>query len=268
MIVGLLGGLANQMWQAAFGISVAEARREELFFTRFRVDGDVKRSYGLDAFQIEPKFVDKETKSVFHDGGRFNPNVYTAPFNTTFIGYWQTERYLNPALVKQAFCFRGLPSDKSISMAGKISRVWERSVSIHVRRSDYAAETHTRNYHGLLPMKYYNNAMSYIRERVENPQFFVFSDDPDWCRQNFSDATIVDHNKPGNGKSIGQEHEDLWLMSCTRHAIMANSAFSWWSCWLAGDKEGKIAIAPKQWFQNPLAQQMSQDLIPERWLRL
>ena len=75
MIVALQGGLANQLWQLAFGLSVSHARGEELQFTRYRVDNDLKRSYSLDFLNLDLKFVPTEVKPIFFDGGGFNPDV-------------------------------------------------------------------------------------------------------------------------------------------------------------------------------------------------
>jgi hypothetical protein len=109
-------------------------------------------------------------------------------------------------------------------------------------------------------MDYYTVAVQYIKARYENPKFFVFSDEPDWCRANFSgDFVVVDHN--GNFP-----HEDMWLMAQCKHGVIANSSFSWWGCWLGDNQNERICIAPKRWFAG--ANLRTDDLIPERWVKL
>jgi glycosyl transferase family 11 len=261
MIVTLQGGLANQLWQFAFGVSVAKVRKEDVFFTRNRVDADVKRSYALDAFQINPIFVERETENKFYDGGRFNPDVYIAPPDTTFIGYWQAEKFLNPDLVR-ALTLRYKPSDETLKIAEQILEA-DNSVFIHVRRGDYVQEKHTANFHGNLSTEYYARALGHLLD-LTPCKFFVFSDDPGWCYENFPDFQIVDHNKPGDGTASGREHEDLWLMSLCQHAIIANSAFSFWGALLGDEQKGRTVIAPKQWFANSEAP----DMCPERWTKI
>jgi hypothetical protein len=115
-------------------------------------------------------------------------------------------------------------------------------------------------------MEYYQKAIQRIQDSA-HPKFFVFSDDPDWCRETFpKDFTIVGHNKPGNGQSTGAENEDLWLMKLCRHAIIANSAFSWWGAWLGDTQKGRMVIAPKRWFANPSIN--SDDIVPNRWTKI
>jgi hypothetical protein len=264
MIVALQGGLANQMFQCAFGLSVAQMRKEDVFFTRFRVDNDVKRSYSLGAFNVDPQFVNAESDSKFYDGGSFNPEVYTTP-NTTFIGYWQTERYFDARRIRECFSLRNSPSSQSLEIADKIRRT-PNSTFIHVRRGDYISEKHTSEFHGNLSALYYAGAMNKILQAKPDAKFFIFSDDPQWCRSAFPDFEVIDFNRPGNGHQPGREHEDIWLMAQCEHAIIANSAFSWWGAWLGDTKENRMVIAPQPWFQN--ADLVSNDIVPDRWIKL
>ena len=263
MIVTLMGGLCNQLFQYAFGVSVAKARGEEVFFTRNRVDADIKRSYSLSAFRVDAKFAEQETEYKFYGSDTFQPEVFLAPPHTTFIGYWQTEKYFDAPLVREKVRLPIL-SRETLRIAAEIFEE-PNSTFIHVRRGDYVKEKHTSEFHGNLSLDYYQQAIERIRASA-HAKFYVFSDDPDWCRANFPDFRIVDHNKPGDGKTSGLEHEDLWLMSLCRHAIIANSAFSWWGAWLGDEQKGRMVIAPKQWFQNP--DQNSTDIIPERWIKI
>jgi hypothetical protein len=265
MIVTLMGGTANQLWQYAFGTSVAKARKEKVYFTRNRVDADVKRSYGLDAFLTEIEFAKHETDVKFHDGGRFNQDVYGAPQNTTFIGYWQSEKWLDDPLIRKHTRLAHRPSDETLRVAEEINSA-KNSTFVHVRRGDYVTEKHTSAFHGNLTLEYYQRAIMRIRNFTTEETFFIFSDDPNWCRENFPGLRVVDHNHPGNGQVAGKEHEDLWLMSLCNHGILANSAFSLFGAWMGDTQKDRIVIAPRQWFQDPNMD--SSDMVPERYARL
>ena len=93
-------------------------------------------------------------------------------------------------------------------------------------------------------LEYYQNAIEEVVSKVENPTFFVFSDDIAWAEQNLKIAypiIFVGHN------DADKNYEDLRLMSECQHNIIANSSFSWWGAWL-NQNPSKIVIAPQSWF--------------------
>ena len=76
--------------------------------------------------------------------------------------------------------------------------------------------------------------------KVKNAEFFIFSDDPLWVKNNLkTDFTckFIAHN---HGV---ESYNDMRLMSLCKHHIIANSSFSWWGAWLNPNPE-RIIIAP------------------------
>ena len=75
-----------------------------------------------------------------------------------------------------------------------------------------------------MSLKYYEDAISLIKLKVENPLFIIFSNDLNWCKSNlkFNDAIFVNWNV--EIKSF----RDMQLMSMCNHNIISNSSFSWW----------------------------------------
>ena len=83
--------------------------------------------------------------------------------------------------------------------------------------------------YGVCSLEYYQSAVAKVTEKVNDPHFFVFSDDMPWARDNLKlphRATFVAHN------GADKDYEDLRLMSICQHHIIANSTFSWWGAWL------------------------------------
>ena len=266
MIVRLNGGMGNQIFQWAFGRSVSLARNEELLFHTVGLDNGQHRAYSLDAFNINVEFKNHLNGPIYGEPNfRYDSGVYTAPPNSYYAGCWQTEKYLNVPVIRKELQFRYLPSSKTWHIAQQILNI--NSCFVHVRRTDYLMAS-TAAYHGNMDMRYYDTAMTLLRSQVPDVKFFVFSDEPEWCRNNFrgSDVQIVSHNSYGNGTTgPGTEWEDLMLMANCKHAIIANSSFSWWGCWL-GDTKQRIVIAPKVWFKKEGLEYC--DIVPDRWLTI
>ena len=132
------------------------------------------------------------------------------------------------------------------------------SVSIHARRGDYAGNIH----YDLLPPTYYADAVHRILDTITGtPQFFVFSDDPDWAEANIRPPT----GRTTYVRNTGPAYEDLRLMSHCKHHIIANSSFSWWAAWLRYSTD-KTVIAPRVWLNIPGFD--ASDVVPAYWTRI
>jgi len=159
-------------------------------------------------------------------------------------GYWQDERYFKDVekVIRDSFVIKTPHDSQNIKWAQKISE--SNAVCVHARRI---------NYKFALSSEYYHRAVEYIAQKISNPHFFCFSDDPEWILNNFSTDlpfTVLDHNRED------KDYEDLWLMNKCRHYVIANSSFSWWGAWLNPDPD-KIVIAPANWGYDTA--------VPEAW---
>lgn len=190
------------------------------------------------------------------------PGIHNVTLPCYLKGYWQSSRYFKDVeqAMRDRFAFRSFLSDRNREIAQEIGTV--NSVSLHVRRGDYADNFMNFFKIGLCPLSYYETAIQYVAGRVENPIFFIFSDDIDWVRENLKikgDVCFIDHNR-----GI-ESYNDLHLMCLCKHHIIANSSFSWWGAWLNPNKE-KIVIAPQRWFASYFIN--TKDVIPDGWIRL
>jgi len=132
------------------------------------------------------------------------------------------------------------------------------SVSIHVRRTDYLIQATPWD----LPWEYYLHAIDEVCRHVQNPHWYVFSDDSKWCREKFAFLQNVDF-VDGNDAC---PWEDLELMKTCRHHIIANSTFSWWGAFLAEDPDG-LTVYPKQWGPY-VSSDLPGSFIPCGWIGL
>lgn len=292
-IVILNGGLGNQMFQYAFSLMLAEKFKVEIVFD-FSYFEDVKsfdyvttREFELNVFNLcckeatsqdlakvrRPEFKSKFKNTLAKNFPKqfkvnyvreknnsiLDKNFFTSPDYYYYEGYFQNEKYfkhLRNELINN-FSLKIPIDEKNQFMSDKIRET--NSVSIHIRRGDYVSLDSANKIHGLCPMEYYKKAIENIARNVNDPHFFLFSDDIDWVIENLKieyPFTIVDFN-PGQGWF------DMNLMKQCKHNIIANSSFSWWAAWLNENPE-KIVIAPKDW----TVKKQKCDIIPSDWLKL
>jgi len=187
----------------------------------------------------------------------FDPDFWQCGPQTYLVGYWQSERYFSEVadVIRRELTYLRVPDAANARWLARIRAC--HAVCVHVRRGDYLMPAHF-GYHGLCSAGYYQRALRLVRERVANPQFFVFSDDWPWCREHLAgeDIVIVDANKPEAGS------DELRLMAACRHHVIANSSLSWWGAWLAKGA-GQTVVAPTPWFTH---RPQTPDLLPAGWV--
>jgi hypothetical protein len=281
VIVKLQGGLGNQMFQYAAGRALAERLNTDLKLDITYYQKNKLRKYKLNNFCIKEIIANKEEMNQFYFKGikkvfsfLTNPqNILLTELSVTFfckkffevknnvflIGYFQSEEYFKSieSFIRNEFQLKEKLNKQSVDELTKIENT--NSVSIHIRRGDYINNPKVNEIHGVCSLNYYKNAIMIIKEHVNKPHLFIFSDDIDWVKQNL----IID--SPISYINFNQEErdfEDIYLMSSCRHNIIANSSFSWWGAWLNKNKE-KIIIAPKNWFRT--ISMNSFPLIPNTW---
>lgn len=238
--------LGNFCFQIAAGASLAYDNEVDFIEPDFGYNQYFRREYK--SFNSKKPFIFRWKEPL---NFKYQEIDYVGP--TELEGYFQSYKYFahNDTYIRQIFERRGVIPDKKIVTAMFNE---ETTVAIHVRRGDYAKYP---DHHPMLDMHYYNTAMEEIK-RSCNPSFFVFSDDIQWCKENFTDVTFIENNT---------DIVDFHSMTLCDHHIIANSSFSWWTAWLS-DSPNKIVIAPhpeNKWFGKALRYYDMSDLIPNTW---
>ena len=276
----LIGGLGNQMFQYAAGRALAlrtgarlvldvgwlerppahlTPRRYELGC--FQIQAEVAQIYPRTAFERLRELL-RLSPPVWREAMfQFKPRTLELTRSARLVGYWNSERYFadHAGQIREDLAFCDPPSGSNRELAERIRETT--AVSVHVRRGDYFDNAAIHAFHGVLPVDYYLTASARIRDAVRDPHFYVFSDDPDWCRSNLElggPTTVVDHNR-------GHGSEDLRLTSLCAHHVIANSSFSWWGAWL-NPRPDKIVIAPRRWLADDSHD--TSHVVPAEWITI
>lgn len=139
------------------------------------------------------------------------------------------------------------------------------SVSVHIRRGDYLNLEH---FFRIIPVDYFKKSIEIMKEKIENPMFYFFSNDLDWVKKNLNfDKNFVFVNlKEGENYDGEDDMEDFFLMRNCKHNIIANSSFSWWAAYL-NENASKSVIAPSIWYNDKFYQKSMEKypICPKDW---
>ena len=284
VIVKIHGGLGNQLFQYAIGRAVSLRLNCDLALDTSFYPQQTFRKYELDKLNIQARIATKE--EIMHAGGGrgffqrvirkllltkiMYPNYLSELQSISYVdaidscqlgsyldGYWQNPRYFEDYKYQLQDDFKPIKSISDLAQGWLLKIENTNSVSLHVRRGDYVTDPHTNSMHGVCSLEYYQRAIEIIKKSTLEPNFYIFSDDISWCKDNFAflgNCFFVDDTETAI--------DDFVLMTQCNHSIIANSTFSWWGAWLGS--KGAV-IAPKKWF--PSATRSVDSLFPRDWLQ-
>lgn len=284
IIVKIFGGLGNQLFQYAAAKALAVKHSTDLKADITDLESSKLRDFELNKLSITIPVASKEEikkYKAYNSLQRILAKItsyqkrkfYKEPFyhfdnryfnlgnNVYLQGYFQSEKYFTGIKdsLRQHVIVKTRISDEVKEFALDLQR--QPSVAIHVRRGDYNHKE-ALEFHGILPVSYYYDAIGFIKRHQPATKFYLFTDTVK--QEGYKELGNITYEIV-SGK-ISQNHfEDLFLMSHCHHNIIANSSFSWWGAWLNQNPD-KIVIAPKNWFNN--GPKDTQDLYPSDWIKL
>lgn len=260
------GGLGNQMFQAAYGLSLALSHHGHLQLLDLTHRARVQRKWALSCFGLEPQAISPwEAQAVLGriwlaqklkrsvgpvcagvhiEAAEFSGPVQLAQLPRLVSGYWQGLQYFqaHEAAVRAMFTFPPVASHDRLWAGPSASE----RIAIHVRRGDYASDPAARQLHLVCDTHWYRHAWDRMRQRYPRASAWVFSDDALWAQQHLKLEGDVHHvpNDPNRPAWVDMAH----MAQCDHHVI-SNSSFSWWAAYL-GKQAHSHVIAPALWFRG------------------
>lgn len=236
--------LGNQLFQIANAISYADRTGDVVAFPRWEYSKYFRGDF-------TPSVDTNMNKMIWEEPGfHYTP----IPGGANLLGgYYQSEKYFLQVedKIRNYFSFSDDTIKEVLNKNKEVLNSGRPTVSMHLRRGDYLKWP---NHHPVLTPSYFSDA-----KKIFPPDsvFVVFSDDIQWCRDNFPEGEYIFID----GQS---DVEDLCLMSMCTHNCIANSTFSWWGAWLNPNKD-KIVVAPEKWFGPAYSHFITRDIYCEGW---
>lgn len=279
VVIKLCGGMGNQLFQYAFGYALSK-NKEDTFcfdtsfyenqpkhvgkrsfitksqFPNLYIDCSYKRSRLVSIFDNRyiRNTIRKFSKLVLHTFKQTiiqekrhtfcNYIPYSRDKENYYNGYWQSAKYFEEYRDEILKLF--IPNKEIVRAVKK----WRSSlnsdccVAVHIRRGDYVRKG---NKSITQDIDYYKNAIDYFNLNYKKPLFCIFSDDINWCKDQFKDCNNIVYveNRIKNGDLI-----DMFSIAACNHGIMSISTFSWWGNWLRKDNSNSLVIYPEGEYLN------------------
>lgn len=295
--VKIQGGLGNQLYQMFFGYELSRILKREVQFDFTRLTdgwenldeeqkhrtlaltlygslGEKFKTFSHNGWEkenpfhffIEPRVVDTDNYTYFWENINSKiEELKTVDKNKIIYvdGHWQSYSYSRKQIdYFTKYLNKVEAADSQIKFAIENTHV---SCCINVRRGDYITH-HNGFFHECTMENFYNKAMQDLNSRLGNVEYFIFTDQLDWCQENFTgpNMTVVDHTYSG------QKFTDyLDLMRSCQHFIIPNSTFAIWAA-ITHRKENPIVYAPSKWYgsdtkvPNPLTHSINNE-ITSQW---
>lgn len=207
IIVNLMGGLGNQLFQYAFARTLADKRGINLILDHRMVKRKAFLSgLAIELFNIRAKYIDEDTakkypewqwklsRSVkrhwrpwlgfYHETTlAYEQGALSQANDVALSGFWQSYKYID--LTSQLLNDLTLLTPYNENQQSFIDHLASvNSFTVHVRRGDYLANPKALAKHGICSKIYYQFAVDLINKGLDNPVFFIFSDDPQWVKAN------------------------------------------------------------------------------------
>jgi hypothetical protein len=273
----LQGGLGNQIFQIMATIAYCIQHKVPFIFPYSDVLGD--RPTYWDTFFDKLKnfttsrqnFPDADPKDVImflHSLPKYQEPEYTyceIPKCEKLIlyGYFQSFKYFEQSK-EQLFDIMDIKFKQLCIKTEYLDLFDDQNViSIHFRLGDYKDK---QEFHPILPLDYYVNALSHITVPSKALVFCEQEDNDvidghlDILRQTFGHITFVKVNDDI------PDWKQLIIMSCCNVNIIANSSFSWWGAYM-NKNANKTVFHPDMWF-GPMINNSVSDLFPRDWIEV
>lgn len=174
--------------------------------------------------------------------------------NILIHGYFQSEKYFKNSSNEIKYLFSLKNSQKLIDYPNieKISTRNTVCISIKVEHNV------GNEMYDVCTREYWEKAIEYMINNVENPLFFICSDNVEYVKNNLIDCEKYDIVCQAKGFPAPIA---LSAMAQSKHFIIGNTTFGWWAQYLSTNND-KIVIVPSKWMNC----EMPIDIYQDNWI--
>ena len=269
----LLGGLGNQLFGWAAGVSLARKLDCNLTVNTSQLSS---RRLAIPEHVLAGTTISEKEPLYYRNNSKFFKSVYrNLPLHRTYFerqysfekrfnsitrpvkldGFFQSKDYFSGF---ESEILELLNDQKNLT-AEYIrirSRLPAQYISIHFRRGDYVSNS---DFHPLATKQYYEKALRRVGDLGIDLEKVIFTDDESLARKEFPMDLILSE------KDLPEPFDNMYLMSEGTAIIGANSSFSLWAAFLR-KTNGGTCIFPNRWFGRGFMENLTP--VPPEFIRI
>ena len=234
--------------------------------------------------KIKNEIIDYFIDTTPNKAGKFMPgsHLYIQKYNKSstnkidyiFLGAWNFKKEIfkkerKYIKIRKEFQFKNLDNLKKGPYFEEVNK--QNTVSICIRQNRFIEGRGQNTYLNkkkswkftLEQIDYINKSADYIKSKIPNPIFLLWSNDFSNIQKdkfNFTYKEIKIHDdKIVSDKRI----QSLYLLTQCKHYIVTTSTFNWWGCWLS-ENPSKIVFRPSDNLFSEFRTN-NEDFWPSRW---
>lgn len=275
----LMGGLGNQLFQIFTTISYSIKSKNNFKFLNSKTLGGngctLRYTYWNTLLnKLTPFLIDTIPKSIHvirEKEFAFNelPVYEMLGRDAMIFGYFQSYLYFSEyyALIYKLLGIKIL-KDMLLEKQKLNAEMFQNTISMHFRIGDYKPIQHV---HPVMTKDYYYNCLKFMQDKYPTVKFKILF----FCENSdINDVLLTIHQLQKDfpefiferGENNLTDYEQLLLMSCCNHHIIANSTFSWWGAYF-NDSSDKTVCYPSIWF-GPNVNHNTDNLFPPSWNKI
>ncbi len=285
----LMGGLGNQLFQI-FTTMAVSIKTKDTFMIPYNLHGGTRTRTYWDTLLKELKnnlttipFNNMKLPVYKENGFKYNKiqlpgDIVKKSGGVILYGYYQSYKYFENEYSKISEYIKLDENRQSVrdmyfanteTNANANASTENITISLHFRIGDYKV---LQDCHPIMDIEYYKNSIKFIVDKLSTSASITILY---FCEK--EDAKIVKSKvetlkkyypfivfKCADGESKMEDWQQILLMSCCQHNIIANSSYSWWGAYL-NNNPNKIVCYPRKWFGPKLPDHDIKDLCPPTW---
>ena len=282
----LTGGLGNQLFQIFNTMAVSIELKEKFMFPNNLYGGTRTLTY-WDTLLKELKSsimtipLNSLKMPLYKEVGfkynkiQLSSNMVKKNGGIVLYGYYQSYKYFENKYEKIAKYIK-LDEQRKIVRETYFADNNIDTISLHFRMGDYKE---LPDYHPITDTEYYIKSIGFILDKIKykddanHPVTILYFYEKEDAADVLTKIELIKKEYPfvefkcADSDSHTEDWQQLLLMSCCQHNIIANSTFSWWGAYFNNNPK-KIVCYPGEWFGVNLKSHDISDMCPGAWHKI